>query len=237
MAVLGGATVPPHGPVMRALWGRVVSGPALATAYSLESVAVELCFVVGPLLTALLASTVSPVAAVLTAAVMATVGAVWLTVTPAVPAVQPHPAASGGDRMGPLRSPAVRALLITVSAVGIGFGAIEVALPAFVEDLGGRPVDRWPAPVGLGAGLGRRRAAVRRGEPVRATRRQLPVLVAALALFSALPLLADGVPRHGSADVRLRPDDRSVLRLQLGAARGGGAGRARRRRPSPGAAA
>jgi MFS family permease len=31
-AVLGGATVPPHGPVMRALWGRIVSGPARATA-------------------------------------------------------------------------------------------------------------------------------------------------------------------------------------------------------------
>jgi MFS family permease len=47
--VLAGATVPPLGPVMRALWAHVLRGPSLATAYSLESVVVELCFVLGPL--------------------------------------------------------------------------------------------------------------------------------------------------------------------------------------------
>ena len=192
-AVLGGATVPPHGPVMRALWGRLVTGPSLATAYSLESVAVELCFVVGPLLTALLASTVSPVAAVLTAGVMATVGAVWLTLTPAVRAVQPHPVADSGVRTGPLRSPAVRALLITVAGVGIGFGAIEVALPAFVEELGQRPASGGVllAVWAVGSVVG---GLVYGGaQPTAAPRRQLPVLVAALALGSALPLLAGGV--------------------------------------------
>jgi MFS family permease len=192
-AVLGGATVPPHGPVMRALWGRIVSGPALATAYSLESVAVELCFVVGPLLTALLAAGVSPVAAVLVAALMAAVGAVWLAGTPAVRDVQPHPSADGGGRGGPLRSPAVRALLLTVAGVGVGFGAIEVSLPAFVEDLGGRPatggllLSVWA----VGSVVG---GLVYGGaQPSAPHRRQLPVLVAALALTSALPLLADGL--------------------------------------------
>ena len=192
-AVLGGATVPPHGPVMRNLWRKIVSGPALATAYSLESVAVELCFAIGPLLTALLASAVSPVAAVLVAAVMATVGALWMAGTPAVRDVQPHPAAGGGGRGGPLRSPAVRALLLTVAGVGVGFGAIEVSLPAFVEDLGGRPatggllLSVWA----VGSIVG---GLVYGGAQLSAPpRRQLPVLVAALALSSALPLLADGL--------------------------------------------
>jgi len=197
-AVLGGATVPPHGPVMRALWGRVVAGPALATAYSLESVAVELCFVVGPLLTALLAATVSPVAAVLVSAAMATAGALWLAATPTVRAVPPHPPAEGGGRGGPLRSPAVRALLITVAGVGLGFGAIEVSLPAFVEDLGGRPsaggllLSVWA----VGSVVG---GLVYGGAHLSAPpRRQLPVLVAALALCSALPLLADGLAGMGA---------------------------------------
>jgi len=191
--VLGGATVPPHGPVMRALWGTVVSGPALATAYSLEAVAVELCFALGPLLTALLVSTVSPAAAVLAAAVMATVGAVWLTATTAVRAVRPHPSAGSGGRAGPLSSPAVRALLLTVAGVGVGFGATEVTLPAFVEELGRRPslggvlLSVWA--VGSMVG-GLTYGAAQLSAP---PRRQLPVLVAALALASALPLLADGL--------------------------------------------
>ena len=197
-AVLGGATVPPHGPVMRALWGKIVSGPALATAYSLESVAVELCFVIGPLLTALLAATVSPAAAVLMAAVMATVGALWLAATPIVRAVQPHPPVQGRGRGGPLRSPAVRALLITVAGVGVGFGAIEVSLPAFVEALGGQPASGGLllAVWSVGSVVG---GLVYGGAHLTTPpRRQLPVLVAALALGSALPLLADGVIAMGA---------------------------------------
>ncbi|MCW2543898.1 MAG: transporter, partial [Frankiales bacterium] len=49
-AVLIGFTVPPLGSVMRALWGQLLEGRQLASAYSLESVVVELCFVLGPLL-------------------------------------------------------------------------------------------------------------------------------------------------------------------------------------------
>ena len=192
-AVLGGATVPPHGPVMRALWGSLVTGPARATAYSLESVAVELCFATGPLITALLAATVSPKAAVVVAGVLASVGAVWQASTPAVRAVRPHPSAHSGGRAGPLTSRAVRALLLTVSAVGIGFGAVEVTLPAFVEEVGQRPslggvlLSVWA--VGSVVG-GLTYGGAHLSTP---PRRQLPVLVAALALASALPLLAGGL--------------------------------------------
>jgi len=49
-AVLAGATVPPLGAVLRAIWPRLVPGEALITAYAFESVVVELCFVGGPLL-------------------------------------------------------------------------------------------------------------------------------------------------------------------------------------------
>jgi MFS family permease len=101
--------------------------------------------------------------------------------------------ADSGVRTGPLRSPAVRALLVTVAGVGIGFGAIEVALPAFVEDLGQRPASGGVllAVWAVGSVVG---GLVYGGaQPSAAPRRQLPVLVAALALGSALPLLADGL--------------------------------------------
>jgi predicted MFS family arabinose efflux permease len=81
VTVLAGATVPPHGPVMRALWADALRGPALATAYSLESVVVELCFVLGPLLVASLTLALDPSAPVLAAGVLAGVGGLWLSTT------------------------------------------------------------------------------------------------------------------------------------------------------------
>ena len=197
-AVLGGATVPPHGPVMRALWGSLLEGPARATAYSLESVVVELCFVLGPLLVTVLATTVAPAAAVLTAAGLAVAGALWQAATPAVRGVLPHPDAGGG-RVGPLASPAVRALLLTVAGIGVGFGALEVALPAFAEEQGSRPAAAgvllavWSAGSIVG---GLVYGGLHLATP---HRRQLPVLVAALAVGTALPLLAGGPVAMGVA--------------------------------------
>jgi MFS family permease len=197
-AVLGGATVPPHGPVMRALWGSLLDGPQRVTAYSLESVVVELCFVLGPLLTALLAATIDPGAAVLAAAALAVVGALWMAATPAVRAVVPHETATG-SRFGPLASPAVRALLLTVAGIGAGFGAIEVSLPAYVEGQGARPAAAgillaiWS----VGSIVG---GLVYGGLHLKAPhRRQLPVLVAALAVGTVLPLLATGAVGMGLA--------------------------------------
>lgn len=197
-AILGGATVPPHGPVMRALWGSLLDGPQRVTAYSLESVVVELCFVLGPLLTALLAATVDPGAAVLAASALALAGALWMAATPAVRAVVPHETATG-SRFGPLASPAVRALLLTVAGIGAGFGAIEVSLPAYVEGQGARPAAAgillaiWS----VGSIVG---GLVYGGLHLRTPhRRQLPVLVAALAVGTVLPLLATGAVGMGLA--------------------------------------
>lgn len=197
-AVLGGATVPPLGPVMRAIWGVLLVGPQRATAYSLESVVIELCFVLGPLLTALLAATIDPAAAVLAAAGLAVGGALWMAATPVVRAVVPVETASRG-RTGPLASPAVRALLLTVVGIGVGFGAIEVALPAYVEAEGARPASAGIllAVWSLGSIVG---GLVYGGlHLVTPHRRQLPVLVAALAVGTVLPLLAGGPVLMGLA--------------------------------------
>jgi MFS family permease len=198
VAVVAGASVPPHGPVMRALWASLLHGPLRATAYSLESVVVELCFVVGPLLTALLAATVHPGAAVVASGLLALAGALGMVATGTVRAVVPHEAPQR-SRIGPLASPAVRALLLTVAGIGIGFGAIEVALPAFVEQEGGRPAAAGVllAVWGVGSIVG---GLVYGGLDLRAPhRRQLPVLVAALAVGGALPLLAPGAVAMGVA--------------------------------------
>lgn len=189
-AVLAGATVPPLGAVLRAMWPRLVPESALVTAYALESVVVELCFVGGPLLVAVLTGVLGPSAAVLAAGLLTLVGTVCLVRTGAIRAITP--VTSTPTLLGPLVSAPVRGLLLGVCAVGAGFGALEVALPAFVEGAGRRPgtagvlLAVWS--VGSIVG-GLTYGAV---HPATPHRRQLPLLVAVLAAGTVLPLLVAG---------------------------------------------
>lgn len=198
MAVLAGASVPPISGVVRALWGTLVPPELMTTAYSLDAVLVELCFVGGPLLVAVLTAVSGPSAAVLAAAVLVLVGSVWLVQTPAIRAVVPHERAPGVSMAGPLSSSGVRALLLVVASVGMGFGAVEVALPAYAESQSGSPSTAgvllavWSVGSILG-GLAYGAAH----SPVPHTR-QLPWLVGALAVGSALPLLATGTVVMGA---------------------------------------
>ncbi len=189
-AIVVGATVAPLGSVMRALWGDLLTGPQLLAAYSLESVVVELCFVAGPLLVAVLA-VVDPTLPALVSGVVAGAGALLLALNPAVGRVEPHPGRHS-SLAGPLVSPAVRALLLTWLCVGAGFGAIEVGVLAFVEEQGSR---RAIAGVVLGVwSVGSILGGLAYGarQPTRPPARQLPVLAGLLAAASFLPVLATG---------------------------------------------
>src|SRR5829696_2832794 len=65
LAALAGASIPPVGACMRALWSEVLADDdQLQAAFAVESTVQELIFVVGPPLVALLAAAVSPAAAV-----------------------------------------------------------------------------------------------------------------------------------------------------------------------------
>ncbi len=55
--VAGGSTMPQLGPMARARWSALLAGsPRLHTAFSVESIADELCFVIGPAAVTLLAT-------------------------------------------------------------------------------------------------------------------------------------------------------------------------------------
>ncbi len=193
-AVLAGSTVPPVGAVMRALWGTLAERSErvdLPTAYSLESVVVELCFVGGPLMVAALTASLGPASAVLAAALLVVVGGLGLAATPAVRLVVPHPDSRKG-MAGPLSSPAVRSLLATITFVGAGFGALDVAVVAFADAEGGRPSAGVVLLALASAGSivgGLAYGAVH--SPI-AAERQLPVLIGAFAVASVLPALAPG---------------------------------------------
>lgn len=185
---LAGASFPPVGSVMRALWGVLASGRQLVTAYSLESVAVEVSFVAGPAVVALLVLLADPFVALLVSAGCVFVGGTGLALSPAVRAVRPHPEAIH-SAMGPLASAGVRALLLTVLFIGVGFGALEVAVPAFAEADGHRAaagvlLALWSFGSMVG---GLVYGGVHLTVPPLL---QLPWLVSALALTGLLPALA-----------------------------------------------
>ena len=189
-AVIAGLFVPPLGPVMRALWAARLPAAALPTAYSLESVLVELCFIAGPGLVAALTVVLGPASAVIASALISLLGGLWMTASEALRAVRPHDDVVHA-RSGPLRSPAVRTLLLTIFWVGASFGAVEVAMPAFAEETGSRPATAgillavWSAGSMLG---GLVYGGLRSARPHTA---QMRYLVIGVALTSALPLLAD----------------------------------------------
>jgi MFS family permease len=95
---LAGATMPSVGSMVRARWSVLLAGTGrLHTAFSLESVADEVIFVVGPALVALLATAVYPAAGVGTAMVLCVTGTLLFA---AQRRTQPQP-----RRVGRPRSP------------------------------------------------------------------------------------------------------------------------------------
>ncbi|HYB45971.1 MAG TPA: MFS transporter [Streptosporangiaceae bacterium] len=76
--MIAGATMPSLGTMVRARWSALLAGsPRLHTAFSFESVADELCFVVGPATVTLLATEVFPAAGVGAAALLCLAGTLW----------------------------------------------------------------------------------------------------------------------------------------------------------------
>jgi MFS family permease len=139
VAALTGAAFPPSPSVMRARFPALLRDrpELLSSAYALDSVLLELSFVTAPLIVAAVVAVLDPGAALLAAALCAVAGtAAFLALLPAECAPERPP--GGRDLLGPLRSPGIRALVLTMLPVGFAIGAVEVSLPAFSEAEGHR---------------------------------------------------------------------------------------------------
>ena len=137
LAIGGGLVTPPIGPCVRALFGTVLPDrEAVQAAYTADATAAELTWVCGPPL-ALGAGALWSTGAALAA------GGIVLVMATAAIAVQPasrrwRPAAVSRPRGGSLATPAIRTLVIVFIAVGVLFGAAEVAVTAAAETFGNR---------------------------------------------------------------------------------------------------
>ena len=136
-AGLAGVCFPPSGSVLRSRWHEMMGGDPdlLRGAFALDSVMIEVSFVAGPLLTAIVVALVSPQAALGVSAALVLIGTllfVWKL---------PHrrrviPLADRIGGLGPLRAPAIRAVALSTIPFGFLIGSVEVAFPAFSEAAG-----------------------------------------------------------------------------------------------------
>ena len=141
LAVLGlatGLTESNVGSVMRTLWPELLADreDLVPAAFALDSVAVELLFTLGPLITAIVVALVSPAAALVLAAALGLAGTLAFIGRPPSRRWRPHPDAGTHGLLGALRSGGVQTLAIATVPVGFGFGTIEIMLPAFARDHG-----------------------------------------------------------------------------------------------------
>lgn len=142
-AFVSGASLPPVGACIRARWTHVLDEPRqVHTAFALEAVVDEAVFVTGPVMVALLATLVDPLAGLGVALVAGTVGP-WLLA--AQRGTEPPAQRNDPARQRP---PMPWVLLVAMTglmlALGSLFGSAEVVTVAFAEE---RDATVWSGPL------------------------------------------------------------------------------------------
>ncbi|MEU2300600.1 MFS transporter [Streptomyces antibioticus] len=175
-----GLFTPPLEGGLRALWPSVLRREdQVHTAYSMDAVAQEVMFTVGPLLVTLCVALGSERAALLVLNGVGVLGA--LSVVVSAPSRAWRSAPREAHWLGALRSPGLLVLLGALLWVGIAMGSITVAAVPYADAHGGDVVYGWlMAALGLGALLGGVGYGARRWSG--APERRLRVLVAFLAV-------------------------------------------------------
>ncbi len=187
-----GVSMPPVGSALRSLWGAVVEGPR-SRRRSRSRRRCRRCTSPSGRCSSRRSPWPSPVLALVAAAAGTLVGTFALTALPPFAGAVPG---RGEERarslLGALRSAGVRTIVGFGLCVGVGFGAMEIVLPAFAEAHGGRAVAGivvacFSAGSLAGGLLAGARPAV---DQRRRMRRAALLLVPAFAV----PLLATSVP-------------------------------------------
>ncbi|MGY1733183.1 MFS transporter [Geodermatophilus sp. SYSU D01045] len=130
-----GAATPLVSGTVRALWSRV-DPRVRGTAFALDATATELVFVAGPTLVATLAVLTGPAWALGVAGVLAVAGALGIATSRALRDWAPVPAAQRTSPFATVLAPGMPRVLVSGSALMLGFGALEVAIPAFADAAG-----------------------------------------------------------------------------------------------------
>jgi MFS family permease len=139
---IAGAAMPSLGAMVRARWSVLLAGsPRLHAAFSFESVADELCFILGPAAVTLLATEVAPASGVGVAAVLCVVGTVWFAAQRGTePVVTPRGPLSTPGRVRGAAAPGLVVLGPVYVLLGAMFVSIDLSTVAFAQDAGHKPL-------------------------------------------------------------------------------------------------
>lgn len=152
-AMVMGLTSPPINLSMRPLWVLVAGQEKIRTAYALDSTILNVTSLIGPAFGTWLALHFSGKLALTTTAILMLVGGTLLLMNPISRSWIPEEKVEGEP--GLFRSPAMRVLAMEAVLIGLGYGLLDVAVPARATI---QNMDGWAAPslaaVALGGILG-----------------------------------------------------------------------------------
>lgn len=138
LAAAAGASFPPITVCMRTFFKQQLKEDALlATAYSLESVLIELIFILGPVLVAIFVAFASPAVAVLFAAACGCAGTLLFQNSRALRHWHIEPRGSA-NLLGPLAEPGFVPLLAVIVFYASAFGLVEIGTIAFATETNGQ---------------------------------------------------------------------------------------------------
>jgi MFS family permease len=140
---VAGTTMPALGTLVRARWSVLLAGsPELHTAFSFESVADEVCFIVGPVVVTLLATEVYPASGIGVAALLCLAGSLWFaaerSTEPAVAPPEPGPGQPGRRRGA--AAPGLVVLAPVYLLLGAMFVSVDLSTVAFAQQFGHKPL-------------------------------------------------------------------------------------------------
>jgi MFS family permease len=148
---IAGSAMPSLGTLVRARWSVLLAGtPRLHAAFSFESVADEICFVIGPAAVTLLATEVFPASGVGVAALLCVLGTLWFAAQRGTEPVihppdhvAPGPDGRRGGRPGRVRGAAAAGLVVLAPVyvlLGAMFVSIDLSTVAFAQHFGHKPL-------------------------------------------------------------------------------------------------
>ncbi len=150
---IAGAAMPSLGTMVRARWSVLLAGsPRLHAAFSFESVADELCFVIGPAAVTLLATEVFPASGVGIAALLCVAGTLWFAAQrgtePVIVQPEKHPDAAGrhgspspgAARVRGAAAPGLVVLGPVYLLLGAMFVSVDLSTVAFAQHFGHKPL-------------------------------------------------------------------------------------------------
>ncbi len=136
-AVVVGLTQPAMPGSSRALWTRLVpAGRQRDAAFSYEAISLEVFFILGPSMAALLVTTPWPGTGTAIALTLTVAGTVAFALTRAVRTHRPAPGGKTGGAFGALAAPGLRTVVLASLGFGLVIGTVEVGVPAVTAAAG-----------------------------------------------------------------------------------------------------